>query len=176
GSDTLTLSNFITVYTNPFAPIISQVGNTLTSTPATSYQWQLNSVDIPGATNQSYTITQSGLYTVIIGDDNGCTAQASVDASYVGIEEVGTTCFVNVYSNPATDALMVEFLFAGSNGFAGNEITISIFNALGQKVFSSEEKIISGKMKIDISNIVAGIYFLQLQTGASTTVRKFVKE
>src|SRR6185295_11760888 len=56
GSDTLTLSNYITVYTNPFAPLISQTGNTLTSTPATTYQWQLNSVDIPGATNQSYTI------------------------------------------------------------------------------------------------------------------------
>jgi PKD repeat protein len=46
-SDTLTLANYITVYTNPFAPVITQNGNVLTSSSATSYQWQLNSVDIP---------------------------------------------------------------------------------------------------------------------------------
>ncbi|HYV90590.1 MAG TPA: LamG-like jellyroll fold domain-containing protein [Chitinophagales bacterium] len=169
GSDTLTLSNFITVYTNPFAPIISQVGNTLTSTPATSYQWQLNSVDIPGATNQSYTITQSGLYTVVIGDDNGCTAQASVDASYVGIAGVDGNSFVNVFPNPSSGSFMVEW----SNGpdLVGmvGEVSIDVVNTLGQKVFSSSESRSIGtlahfKKEIDLGDVARGVYFIEIKT------------
>ncbi|MEO5675223.1 MAG: PKD domain-containing protein, partial [Chitinophagales bacterium] len=72
GLDTLTLPGYITVYPTPLFPSISQFGYTLTSSVANSYQWQFNAVDIPGATNQSYTILQTGFYTVIIGDSNGC--------------------------------------------------------------------------------------------------------
>src|SRR5438874_13765161 len=97
------------------------------STPATSYQWQLNSVDIPGATNQSYTITQSGLYTVIIGDENGCNAQASVDASLVGISEVGGNFFVNIFPNPSSGNIIIELL----NGQLADEVSIGVVNTLG---------------------------------------------
>jgi len=171
GSDTLTLSNYITVYTNPFAPVISQTGNTLTSTIATSYQWQLNSVDIPGATNQSYTITQSGLYTVIIGDDNGCTAQASVDASVVGIDDVDGNAFVNVYPNPSSGSFIVEWL----NDLMVGEISINVVNTLGQEVFSSEESrsigtshfsegVHSDKKEIDLGDVARGVYFIEIKT------------
>ncbi|HYV91851.1 MAG TPA: T9SS type A sorting domain-containing protein [Chitinophagales bacterium] len=170
-SDTLTVSNYITVYTNPFAPVITQNGNTLTSTSAISYQWQLNSVNIPGATNQSYTITQSGLYTVIIGDANGCNAQASVDASLVGISEAGENSFINFYPNPAADELMVEW----SDGLAGHDFTISLVSAVGQEVFSSSQNNShGGNTEIDLSNIASGVYFIEIKSEYGFVKRKIL--
>jgi hypothetical protein len=55
-------------------------------TPPLRYQWRLNGVNIPGATNSCYTIPSAslddgGIYTVIIGNDLG--ASATVDASLI---------------------------------------------------------------------------------------------
>ncbi|HYV95566.1 MAG TPA: PKD domain-containing protein [Chitinophagales bacterium] len=163
-SDTLTLTNYITVYTNPFAPVITQNGNTLTSSSASSYQWQLNSVDIPGATNQSYTITQSGLYTVVIGDENSCKAQSSVDASFVGIESVGENFSVNIYPNPSDGSFMVELVSA----FMADEISISVVNMVGQKIFSSIESRSIGtsaawRQEINLY-ATSGVYFFEIKS------------
>ncbi|HYV91850.1 MAG TPA: PKD domain-containing protein [Chitinophagales bacterium] len=160
--DTLTLSNYITVYTNPFAPVITQNGNTLTSTSAASYQWQLNSLNIPGATNQSYTITQSGLYTVIIGDANGCNAQASVDASLVGISDMEENSFVNIFPNPSSGSFIVEWLYGQMVG----NVLIDVVNTLGQNVFSSTEIISSPNLKkeIELSDVARGVYFIEIKT------------
>jgi len=37
-----------------------------------TYQWQLNGVDIPGATSQDYTAVEEGLYTVFATNADGC--------------------------------------------------------------------------------------------------------
>jgi hypothetical protein len=73
---------------------------------------------------------------VIIGDANGCTAQADVDASYVGIEEVSEGSFVNVYPNPSPGRFMVEL----SGDLVAGDVSIDVVNTLGQNVFSSAEK------------------------------------
>ncbi|HYV90568.1 MAG TPA: T9SS type A sorting domain-containing protein [Chitinophagales bacterium] len=162
NNDTLTLPDYITVYTNPFAPVITQTGNVLSCTPATSYQWQLNSVDIPGATNQSYNMLQSGLYTVVIGDENGCSAQASVDAALVGISEVEENSFVNIFPNPNSGSFMVEWL----NGLIVGEISIEVVNTLGQIIFSSYEKTggAARNKEIDLGDVVRGMYFIEIKT------------
>src|SRR5262249_55481423 len=99
GSDTLTLNNYITVYATPPFPTITQNGNTLTCTPAyTAYQWQLNAVDIPGATQQSYTYTQNGLYTVLAYDSNGCSNYANIEIT--GVENVVSDFSVSISPNP----------------------------------------------------------------------------
>lgn len=178
NSDTLTLPDYITVYTNPFAPVITQAGNVLSSSPATSYQWQLNLVDIPGATNQSYTILQSGLYTVLIGDENGCKAQASIDAFLVGIPEVDENSFVNIFPNPSSGSFMVEFSYANlvSNETENWWLEIKVVNTLGQIVFSSIDKTYSPSFKkeIDIINAAHGVYFVVIKTENDIIRKKIV--
>ncbi|HYV94306.1 MAG TPA: kelch repeat-containing protein [Chitinophagales bacterium] len=163
-SDTFQLNNYITVYSNPFAPTISKTGNILTSSPANSYQWQLNSLDIPGATNQSYTILQSGLYTVVIGDENGCNAQASIDA-LVGISEIEENSLVNIFPNPSSGNFIVEWLNVQIVG----EASIDVVNTLGQKVFSSQQSpalwtSVDRKKEIDLRNLASGVYFIEIKS------------
>ncbi|HYV95567.1 MAG TPA: kelch repeat-containing protein [Chitinophagales bacterium] len=163
GSDTLTLHNYITVYPTPPFPTITQAGYTLTSSSAASYQWQFNSVDIPGATNQEYTILQTGYYTVVVGDSNSCKNSFTVYVLISGINEVMTDANISIYPNPATDGLMVEWL----NGFAGDEITLTIVNTLGQEIFSTQEFRFIGtadwKKEIDLRNAPSGVYFIEIK-------------
>lgn len=49
-----------------------------TPDPFITYQWQLNGVDISGATTGSYNASLPGSYSVVISSVNGCTASTSV--------------------------------------------------------------------------------------------------
>jgi len=176
GSDTLVLQNYVTVFPTPPFPSITQVGYTLTSTSATTYQWQLNSIDIPGATNQSYTVLQSGFYTVLISDSNGCVNSASIKVTISGIDEV-SDANVSIYPNPSSGSFIVEF----SGGIMAGEVSIDVMNMLGQKVFSSQRSRPIGtspdyKKEIDVSSITPGVYFLEINSNDFSVMRKIVIE
>jgi PKD repeat protein len=158
GNDTVTLTNYITVYPTPPFPAITQNGYTLTSSPAISYQWQFNSVDIPGATSQSYDVQQSGYYTVFITDQNGCVSSTTTYILIDGIEDVNSGADVLVYPNPSNGNFIVDLL----NSQIGDVLKIKIYNTLGQEIFSSEEKITSAQWKkeIHMSSTPQGVYFL----------------
>ena len=78
GSDTLFQNNLISVQDNP-QPVITLVGSTLNCSVLNgggpfTYQWNINTNNIPGATLSSYTPTSGGVFNVIVTNSNGCTA------------------------------------------------------------------------------------------------------
>ena len=162
GNDTLTLHNYITVNPTPPIPTITQTGYTLTSSAANSYQWQLNSVDITGATNQSYTVLQTGYYTVLIGDSNSCKNSTTQYVLIDGIPDVQSDAGISVYPNPSSGNFTVEFSKAASDGM----VTIDVLNTLGQKVYSAYESLSSEPFVrgIDLSDFPSGIYFVEIKT------------
>jgi hypothetical protein len=66
----------VTVVANPAPPkpVITVYGDTLESSPATTYQWYYEGTIIPGARGQRYVATKPGNHTVEITDGNGCSA------------------------------------------------------------------------------------------------------
>ena len=182
GNDTLTFPGYITVNPTPALPVITQTGYTLTSSAAANYQWQFNSADIPGATNQSYNVTQTGYYTVVITDQNGCTASVTTYVLITGIADIFSDANVLIYPNPSDGNFTIELL----NQEIGNEIFISVKNTLGQIIFSTEEKIGAAAFKKEVDlrssdprhNISTGVYFVEvyksnsLKTSQQVLVRK----
>ncbi|MBB5437997.1 hypothetical protein HDC92_001671, partial [Pedobacter sp. AK017] len=76
----------ITVNPLPLQPTVTASGGTtfcvggsvvLTSNAATSYQWYRGTTLLTGETNQTYTASESGNYTVIVTDGNSCSSPAS---------------------------------------------------------------------------------------------------
>ncbi|HYV93953.1 MAG TPA: MopE-related protein [Chitinophagales bacterium] len=67
------------------------------------YQWQLNSINISGATGNSYTTSVAGSYKVIVTNSNGC-SRASATTS------------LNNYSSPATKITVIGSLNICSAG------------------------------------------------------------
>lgn len=170
GSDTLSLLNYITVYLTPPFPTITQNGNVLTSSPAAGYQWQFNSIDITGATNQSYTVTQAGYYTVVITDSNGCKNSTTIVIDFTGFNDLTDDSQVTIYPNPSAGIVMVE----GLNTLMDNPLSFRVVNTLGQLVFSSEEKIYvtSWKKEIDLSHLANGMYHIEIKMKDSVMRKK----
>lgn len=171
GTDTLVLTNYITVYATPGIPTITVNGYVLTSSNAATYQWQFNSADIPGATNQSYTVTQTGFYSVIISDENGCVNSVTTFIQIVGMNEIGDPG-IFIYPNPSEGRFIVEFY----NVFSG-DISIDLVNALGQKVYTGHVTNVMGmtvKKEIDVRHISNGVYSIGITDGSNTVHRKIV--
>lgn len=161
GNDTLTMPGYIIVNPTPPAPTITQAGYTLTSSAASSYQWQLNAVNIPGATDQSYTVLQSGLYTVIIGDSLGCVNSASIKVVISGIDEMSDDAGILVFPNPSNGNFTIEFL----NVEMWSKVSIDVIDLFGQIIFSSSQSypVANSKKEIDLNNLAEGIYFIEIK-------------
>lgn len=80
----------VTVYSLPATPTITAASSTaicpggsvqLNSSNASSYQWYKNDTVIDTAINQIYTATDSGRYTVVVKNNNGCSSAASLHKS-----------------------------------------------------------------------------------------------
>jgi PKD repeat protein len=172
GNDTLLLQDYITVYPTPPIPVISQNGYTLTSSPATAYQWQFNNSDIPGATNQSYDAIQSGYYAVYISNENGCTSYATIYVLITGIEKGISDFNAFTYPNPSDGKITVELSYAEKQV----ESAIDVLNITGQKVFSSNKKItpLDSRIQIDLSGVAPGIYFIEIRSENGFVRKKIV--
>jgi len=167
GSDTLTLVNYITVNATPPLPVITQFVYTLISSPAFSYQWQFNSADIPAATNQVYNALQTGYYTVIIGDTNGCINSAMVYVLIDGISDVVGDSNFSIFPNPSSDKILLAFS-------SSEKKQIQITNTLGQIVLATT--INSQQEEINLRNFPRGIYLVMVKTDSQTIEKKFLKE
>jgi len=171
GNDTLTLEDYISVSPTPAIPTITQNGYTLTSSAADSYQWQLNTVDIPGATNQSYEVLQTGFYTVIVRDENECANSATIYIQITGIDEINDSN-IFIYPNPSNGAFFVKW----SNNEMPGAVSVSLVNALGQEVFSSKENISSPDWikEFNLSDETPAIYFLKIKSNNIFARKKIV--
>jgi hypothetical protein len=173
GNDTLFLPGYITVSPTPPDPTITIAGNVLTSSPASSYQWQINGVDITGATNQSYTISQAGFYTVIIHDVNGCINDNSIDVLTIGIGDPDSAVAISIYPNPVSNTLNIDL------GNAVNQpLEIKVLNSIGQLVYDNTRIIANNLVHhtVDLSAVPSGIYFVEVKTHDVVIRKKIVAE
>lgn len=165
--DTITLPGYITVHATPAVPLITQTGLVLTSSPAPSYQWQFNTVDIFGATDQSYTVTQSGLYTVVVSDSNGCVSTADIKVLISGIDDNHAE---NI-SVSITGENLVIITFGANNG--ADKISYQVLNEMGQEVIRQEGlSLRSGSLTISLKGLPPGIYFLAIDMGQEKIIKK----
>jgi type IX secretion system substrate protein len=78
-----------------------------------------------------------------------------------GTPTINTTSIssqINVYPNPATGEVYIDFPQSGNT-------SIAVYNTLGEKVYDAAIEVNSGTpFKIDLSNQSRGVYFIRIQT------------
>jgi hypothetical protein len=128
---------------------------TQTQSALDSYTWPVN--------GQIY--SQSGLYTAIIPNAQGCdsTITLNLTLSYTGIEELVED--VNIYPNPTNSSITIEGQF-----LLGKEILI--VDSQGRELF--KKKLNEAKDQFDLSSFADGIYYLTMDK--NTKVFKIVKQ
>ena len=74
----------------------------------------------------------------------------------------------NIFPNPATEAINIEFKETSKN------VSLRVFDIMGKEMY--HEKLKRGtKTQINISGWATGTYTLQVSTGAKTETQKFIK-
>ena len=152
----------------PAVPAISQNNYTLTSSPESSYQWYFNNTLINGATSQSYTVTQTGNYSVVVTDVNGCTnSSIALNVIVTGLEDIiSFEDQILIYPNPSKEQFTVQ-------AFNYN-FDLVITDIFGRRIY--ENKNVVSQTRIDASRFQNGIYFIQATSEKSKYSKKIVIE
>jgi len=152
-------------------PSITVSGNTLTATPDFSgtIQWFLNGAEIQNATNQTFTVTQTGNYTVKynLSDYISCFSTSAVttisNLGSVDFESVNNA--IKVYPNPTAGKVTISSL---ENAIIDK---IEIVDVLGKTVSVKT----GNPSQINISEITNGVYVLKIYSGENVFVKKIIK-
>jgi uncharacterized delta-60 repeat protein len=164
----------VIIFGNPAVPVISKSHDTLTSTPAFSYQWYLGAAPLSGETNQTLVYVTNGNYYVEVMNAQGCSTVSTLyNINDVGISEEANNGGIITYPNPFNDDLTLVL----ENIKTGN-IKISIVNVAGQLVFSEEFNThnTSYIKQINMKEQSKGIYYLQVITNDRVINKKIVKQ
>ena len=142
----------------PAVPTISQNFNTLSSSSPTGNQWYFNGAIMAGQTGQVLVITQTGNYTVVVTDANGCSSASSIfPVTTIGVKEIAGNSY-SVFPNPTSGNITIKF----ANAINTNS-QIKITDAIGKTVFEEKIKTVSTEIKLNLQ-LPAGNYLMEIKT------------
>ena len=139
-------------------PVITATGFTLTSNATGTIQWLLNGIPIPGATGPTFTVVQSGRYSVR-GSVNGCGEAISADVvlTILATELAPQDETISVYPNPATRQVTVSVA-----GVAPYSSTIRLTDVRGLTVSTAvlQRDGKNRSAELDVTNLPGGTFFV----------------
>ncbi len=167
-------SNDVTVSLIPSAyPDINRNADTLfTNTIATSYQWYLGSVPILGATARRYTASLPGSYTVRVVYANGCSQTSSPLPFTVGLlDELTLLEGIELFPNPSDGHLQLRVQHA-----IKQPLMLRVTDMYGRQLYHNAYRSLRDELALDLADLPAGMYLLEMKTAGASTVRRIVIE
>lgn len=164
GANGCTSSEQTSVVVNAVIAHFSHMTNGLTvsfsnnSIDATSYTWDFSGMGSSNLENPEFTFPSDGVYSVSLVATNGnCSDSSSqqITLTNVGIATNDLNIF-NIYPNPASKTLTVQVSAEAINK------TLSIYDVTGRLVF--QKQVESLQEELNISNLVTGVYEIQINT------------
>lgn len=136
----------------PAIPTVTEVNDTLYSSPAVTYQWYFNGYQIAGANDQFYVPTQTGNYKVRITDVNGCVLQYSIDYIFTvttGLNEVSNSMELKIFPNPTSGIIVIQHKYSSA------EFDVHVADETGRVLLKDKNT-----SYINLSGFETGIYFI----------------
>ena len=137
-----------------------------------SYQWVRDGVVIPGATDPDFQPTESGVYTVVVTNTDGCELTANgIEVIISGTNELpGLTTFA-VTPNPFTDQLIVDF-----STTEPQELTLQLLDLNGRLRTERELGATTDRqLLLPTADLPRGVYFVRLFGAAGSRTVRVVK-
>ena len=169
-------SKILNVYvTGP--EIVASGNDLLISYPGATYQWCLNGVPIPGATNALFTPVSGGTYTVLTTTNAGCSMISnSVNRSVASVFALpGQERSVYVYPNPISSSRTLNVQL--KDVIIGQSV-LFIYDNTGRRIKSVNAKLntTTDMLVIDISDLAVGHYTLSFTDKLGELTKSFVVE
>ena len=142
----------VSVSPAPAKPVVTQNGNTLSSSSASGNQWLRNGTPIAGATTQLYVALSTGLYSVQV-TQNGCSTQSDA-VNVVVTAVVDPTAWngeVTTYPNPVQDQLFII-------NAKGRRLTVQLVDLAGKKIY--ERHVSATSISLSLKEVSQGAYLL----------------
>jgi trimeric autotransporter adhesin len=125
------------------------------------------------------TITESGMRSVTVTNNDLCTDSCSVQVVFSDITNTSdqddeSLVKFKIYPNPFYDETTIEF----KHQLAGQQINVDLFNVIGEQVkslqFESTESNQWFKINLQGQDLVAGIYMAKLTSGKTVLFKKLI--
>ncbi|MFA9219557.1 MAG: T9SS type A sorting domain-containing protein [Sediminibacterium sp.] len=133
-----------------------------------TYQWFYNGMLLQGAITYYLISPPNGVYAVQVTNSYGCVITSEMITVNVGVEEIALDDQLNIYPNPVTDVLNVQW------NNTTESANLSIRDLSGRLVLS--ERVANGNAVLDLSNLSSGNYILELQMEDRTLRKQVIKQ
>ncbi|MDB2675657.1 HYR domain-containing protein [Flavobacteriales bacterium] len=143
----------LTVHSSPLSPVVMQLySTTLTTGEYAAYQWYRDGIAMPGETNQNYLVVTSGIYTVEVFTEYGCSSMSSNSILFGPATSVEERVVedVSVYPNPARNFININTPDAYSKNYK-----VELYDNLGKLI-----KVADNALQLDISSLEPSLYNL----------------
>jgi acetyl esterase/lipase len=162
---------------NGFIPSFSVAGDQLTSDRSGRFQWFLNGVPIPGATQRVYTATDTGTYVLATVNTYPISGEECLLFSDPVVVQTLTHIrgpFAKIpllFPNPTSSDIHLDQL-----PMTSVETSYSIFDAKGSLVEKASLQVRNASANIDVSRLNEGLYHLIIAGEGHWLRGRFVKQ
>lgn len=132
-----------------------------------TYQWFYNGMLLQGAITYYLISPPNGVYAVQVTNSYGCVLTSEMIIVNVGVDEIALEDQLNIYPNPVTDVLNVQW------NNTNETANLSIRDLSGRLIHS--ERAANGNAVLDLSTLSSGNYILELQTEEGSLRKQVVK-
>ena len=167
----------IAMHPTPTKPTITQNGMSLESSQGVTYQWwtrgRAEGGDEMVGTERIFTPTSNGSYVVITTDANGCKSTSDpFQFSGTSVPTEAEARELSIYPHPTTGVFTIDLTLP-----AEQAVNVTVTNSIGQTV-ATQSSGASGteyRSRIDIGELPAGLYFIEIESGGRTWKRQIIK-
>jgi hypothetical protein len=146
------------------APQLSQVGFTLESTPASTYQWFFNGSPIAGANAMTLDVYDTGDYFVQVSDPNGCPANSdTLLVISTGLSPSPRTDALTLWPVPAKEVVNITM-----PDDMGASAILELTDAQGRLVVRRLVLQGNGTEQLRLDGLASGLYGLRLFDGVAS--------
>ncbi len=159
----------VTPGTLPTGTITAAGSLLMAGSTGVTYQWFRNGVAIAGAVNASYTATQSGSYTVLVTNAQGCVGiSPAFQYVSIGVTTALQDAGYDLFPNPTTGLFTIT-----GKGIGAAEVSVRCYNAAG--AFVREERLpVSGGIlnaALNWGNLARGSYNVVIKAGMAEGIQ-----
>ncbi|OYU94903.1 MAG: hypothetical protein CFE21_14590 [Bacteroidetes bacterium B1(2017)] len=162
----------ITVFPVPDKPEIVRVSSNVLAAQKDyyAYQWYRNNEPIAGATSRNYTVSQSGIYGLVVRNQSGCVNGSDPYALGVPLGQstlVREQDLFKVYPNPSSGMFYIEL-----KGIDLKGAKITMIDMLGKEVMAMEPD--RDFIEMNVVDFAPGTYYVKLESGSKFMVKPIV--